>query len=247
MEFKDHFSTKTDDYARFRPGYPDELFAYFASLTREHLKAWDCATGSGQAAAGLADHYQTVVATDASQVQLDNAYQAKGVTYQQATAEESGLPAQSCDLITVAQALHWFDLTGFTCEVKRVLKPGGVLAVWSYNLISISAEIDKVIADFYHNVIGPFWPAERKMVENGYADVSMPMKSLELPPFNLTEQWSLSQVLGYIRTWSAIKGYQKEHNIDPVVELESQLVALWPISDEKRSVCWPLTVKVWRN
>src|SRR6476661_739603 len=156
MQFNDLFSAQADEYARRRPHYPAELFAFLAWLTRGHERAWDCATGNGQAAIGLAPYFDEVVATDASDGQLRNAFQHPKVTYRQARAEESGLVSASVELVTVAQAVHWFDLDRFHGEVQRVLKPGGVCAVWCYSLTRISPEIDGIVDDFYYNIVSPY-------------------------------------------------------------------------------------------
>ena len=134
MAFPDHFSTQSRDYARYRPVYPAQLYDYLASLTLHLDRAWDTGTGNGQAATGLARHYRSVIASDPSERQIALATPHDHVTYHVATAEHSALEDQSIDLIAVAQAVHWFDLDRFHAEVKRALKPAGLLAVWCYNL-----------------------------------------------------------------------------------------------------------------
>ena len=162
MTFKDHFSDQASDYARFRPNYPHELFAYLGSLVLARECAWDCGTGSGQAAVALAEFFDRVVATDASEKQILSATKSSRVEYPIAPAENSGLSSHSLDLIAVAQALHWFDLDAFYMEAKRVLKPDGILAVWCYGLLEIGPEIDAIINRFYREIVGPYWPPERK-------------------------------------------------------------------------------------
>ena len=163
--FKDHFSAHAVDYAAFRPHYPTELFRYLAGIVDEQKLAWDCATGNGQAAVELAELFERVIATDASAEQIANAQKHQKVEYRVATAETNGIDSLAIDLITVAQALHWFDLDRFYAETKRTLKPSGVIAAWTYNLLHITPEIDAIIGHYYSNVVGPFWPAERALVE----------------------------------------------------------------------------------
>jgi ubiquinone/menaquinone biosynthesis C-methylase UbiE len=249
MQFKDHFSGHSVDYAKYRPHYPSELFAYLASLTEEHELAWDCATGSGQAAQGLAQGYRRVIATDASQAQLDNATANERVEYRQARAEASGLESATVDLTTVAQALHWLSLERFFAEVRRVLKPRGVFAAWVYNLLSISAELDPPINRFYGETVGPYWPPERILVEEKYATIPFPFEELRAPQqFYIEASWSLFDLLGYLRTWSATQRFIKERGFDPVTEgLADELLPLWGDPQAERQISWPIYLRVGRN
>lgn len=247
MTFKDHFSVQAAGYAKFRPLYPAALFLYLARLSSETDLAWDCATGSGQAAIGLAAHFKRVVATDASAEQIENAKQHPGVVYRVAVADRSGLESQVCDLITVAQALHWFDAEAFYAEVKRVLKSGGVLTVWNYNLLQIEPEIDAVVNHFYESVVGPFWPPERRLIETAYEGMHFPFEEIEVPAFSMGANWSLSSLLGYVRTWSATRRYLEAKGEDPVDQLQSDLQDLWPDPGEKRAVLWPLSLRAGRH
>src|SRR5437870_8355836 len=179
-KFKDHFSGHAVEYAKFRPRYPDELFEYLALIAPRHELAWDCATGNGQAAVGLARHFGSVIATDASAEQIESAQPDDRVSYRVARAEASGIDSTSVDLILVAQALHWFDLDAFFTEAKRVLKDDGVLAISSYNVLQISAKIDLVIWKFYRETTGPFWPPERDLVVSDYKNIKLPFP--QLPP-----------------------------------------------------------------
>ena len=166
--FKDHFSANAEKYGKYRPDYPAELFEFLSSLTPGHDLAWDCATGSGQAARGLVKYFHNIIATDASEQQIENAIRHEKILYQVALAHKTSLQTKTIDLITVAQALHWFDLERFYKEADRVLKQNGIIAVWTYNLLTISPGIDKIIKSFYYSVVGEFWPPERKFVESGY-------------------------------------------------------------------------------
>ncbi|MCP3870617.1 MAG: class I SAM-dependent methyltransferase [Gammaproteobacteria bacterium] len=247
MEFKDHFSNGSADYDRYRPSYPPPLYRYLATLCADHESAWDCATGTGQSALLLAEYFSEVAATDASSKQVSKAKKHPGVRYFVASAEASSLPDQSLDLITVAQALHWFDLPRFTDEVKRVLKPEGVLAAWSYNLLNVTPAIDEVIETLYHHTLGSFWPAERKAVEQGYRAMQFPLREIEPPDFHMSKQWDLPHLIGYLSTWSAVKAYRKAQGADPLDGLEEQLSSAWGEDANTRQVTWPLTVKVWVN
>jgi len=247
MTFKDHFSIESPNYARFRPRYGRELFAWLAGLVSGHRLAWDCATGNGQAAVPLGEFFDRVIATDASEDQIRSATADQRVEYRVAQAEKTDLEAASCDLITVAQALHWFDLPAFYAEAKRVLKPEGVLAVWSYNLLRIDPAVDAVVNRFYAETVGPFWPAERKMVENGYRGLPFPFDEINAPEFSMTTEWPLDALLGYLRTWSASKRYQQTLGQDPVTLIEDGLRDAWPDTEKPIQVRWPLAVRAGRR
>ena len=246
MPFKDHFSGHASDYARFRPRYPSELFAYLADIVPERERAWDCATGNGQAAVALGEFFQHVIATDASEKQIVNGELCNHVIYRVATAEQSGLPNASVDLVTVAQALHWFDRQAFFAEAKRVLKPNGVLAVWTYNLFRVSAEIDRLIQEFYRETVGPYWDFERRLVETGYQTIEFPFAELPSPDFVMEAEWSLNDVLGYFCTWSATKGFIAARGFDPVVEFSAAIRSFWGETEIKK-VTWPLSVRIGRS
>ena len=239
--FKDHFSPLAQGYARYRPGYPAQLFAWLAEAAPGRTLAWDCATGSGQAALGLAPHFDAVVATDASAEQLENAEPHANITYRVAPAEASGIEAGAVDLVTVAQALHWFDLPAFYAEVERVLRPGGMLAVWTYNLLSVSPGIDAVVNPFCDETLADYWPAERRHVQVGYRDLAFPFAEVAAPAFAMTADWTLEQLIGYLRTWSAVRRYREREGEDPVAAVEAALQPLW--GEGARRIAWPLTLR----
>ena len=243
--FKDHFSTAATDYSAYRPDYPKDLFEHLASVAPSKRLAWDCATGSGQAAVALAPYFENVIATDASASQIENAAPFNNVEYRVAAAESSGLEAHSIDLVTVAQSLHWFDIKAFAKEVQRVIRPGGILAVWTYNLLHIAPEIDACVNNFYDNKVGTYWPPERRMVENGYADVCMPFNDDLSPDFEMTKEWNLSHLIGYLETGAAVSAYKKAHGLDPVESISDELAALWGDPMSSKPVIWPLTVRIW--
>ena len=241
--FKDHFSKQAAEYAKFRPRYPKELFRWFLSVAPGRQLAWDCATGSGQAAVELAEVFDHVIATDASAKQTANAEEHPRVEYRVATAENSGLEASSVDLITIAQALHWFDLEKFYVEVRRVSKPRGVIAATAYKLTTISPQIDVIVNRYYSDIVGPYWPAERVLVEK-FEELPFAFPEIETPRFEMVADWNVEQLLGYLRTWSATQRFMAAEKRDPLEEVEQELRLAW--GEEERRVVWPLTVKVGR-
>jgi SAM-dependent methyltransferase len=246
VKFKDHFSGQAADYAKYRPDYPQELFAYLASLAPARQWAWDCGTGNGQAAVGLAAFFDRVVATDASEKQILNAERNARIDYRVAPAEKSDLASNSIDLITVAQALHWFDLDAFYIEAKRVLKPQGVLATWCYNLLEIAPEIDAIVNRFYHEIVDAYWPPERKIIEERYQTISFPLAELNPPAFFMRASWTLAQLRGYLRTWSATRAFIAANHTDPTESITSDLTAAWEKPDRRRLIRWPLTLRAGR-
>jgi SAM-dependent methyltransferase len=243
MSFKDHFSAQAADYAKFRPGYPRELFNYLASIAPGRQLAWDCGTGNGQAAVALASVFDRVIATDASEKQITNAEPHERVEYRVAPAEDSGIESETLDLIVVAQALHWFDLERFYAEARRVLKVNGVLAASAYNLLHIEPTVDEVVNRYYYEVVGPFWPPERKLIEQ-FANLPFPFHKIDPPKFEMTAQWSLEHLLGYLRTWSSTQRFIAANQSDPLDEIASELYAAWGDAKQTRRVVWPLTLRV---
>ena len=242
--FKDHFSDAPNDYRAYRPNYPPELFAYLASISPGKQIAWDCATGSGQPAIELSGYFARVIASDASAEQIESAQSSAGISYRVAAAEQSGIDANSIDLVTVAQALHWFDIPAFCEEANRVLKSGGILAVWTYNLLQIQNEIDRPVNHLYESILGDYWPPERTMVENGYAQISLPFEEMDHPEFKMTARWDLPQLLGYLRTWSASRRYNKQHGVDPVATIFPALSDAWGEAETTRTIHWPLSLRL---
>ncbi|MBA3564103.1 MAG: class I SAM-dependent methyltransferase [Gammaproteobacteria bacterium] len=238
--FKDHFSGHAAAYAAARPDYPEALFAWLAQQAPARNTVWDCATGSGQAALALTEYFDAVHATDASSEQIANARAHEKIRYAVAPAEASGLPEASLDMITVAQAAHWFDLPTFYAEARRALKPRGVLAMWGYGLTRIVPAIDRVIDRFDAEIIGPYWPAERRHIDNAYRDIDFPFAGLPVPRFHMLKRWTLTEFLAYIGSWSAVQRYRKEKGSDPVVWLRRELNIVWSEADGSRDVIWPL-------
>lgn len=242
--FRDHFSGVAEGYARFRPGYPPALFAWLAERAPGKRLAWDCATGTGQAALGLAEHFARVVATDASAEQVERARPHPRVDFRVAPAERSGLDDHSADLVTVAQALHWFDIAAFFCEAGRVLRPGGLLAAWCYgNPVLPDAALDRVLVHFYDDVVGAYWPPERRLILEGYASIPFPFREVAAPPLVMEADLALDGLAGYLRTWSATSRYVQAHGVDPVGPLEERLRAGWGDPAATRRVRWPLAIR----
>lgn len=242
--FKDHFSTVAQSYAGFRPRYPAAIFDWLATQVPRSGEVWDCAAGNGQATVDLATRFARVTATDASAAQIAAAAPTAGVEFRVAPAERSGLADQSVDLITVAQAAHWFELDAFYAEVRRVLRPTGVLAIWAYGVQRVEGEeVNQMIQDFYSNIVGPYWPPERQLVEDGYQTLPFPFTPLAAPAFQMEELWSLEQVIGYLGTWSATTRYIQAHQSDPRTRLSAALKAVWGDPARQRKVTWPVAFR----
>ncbi len=241
--FKDHFSVQAGSYAAFRPLYPPELFAYLASLAPRRERAWDPATGNGQAARGLAVEFRQVMASDASIRQVMAREPAERVRFWVARAEAGALPARSVDLILVAQALHWLDHEAFWAEVRRVARDGAVVAASYYTLCRIAPAIDRWIDGDFRERIDAYWPPERRLLDAGYRTIPFPFPELEAPGFELIAEWTRAELLGYLGTWSATMRYRRAVGEDPRPELEARLSPLWP-EGERRHVRWPLGLRV---
>lgn len=240
---KDYFSEGSQYYARYRPQYPSELFSYLEQVISRKERAWDCGTGNGQIAYRLADFMGEVLGTDISAAQLKNAFPKRNVRYLCKAAENSGFPDGHFDLITVGQAIHWFDFDVFYSEAKRVLKPGGVMAVIGYGLFSSNPETDRIIRDFYEHIIGSYWDSRRVYLEEGYKTIPFPFDEIPHPDFRILKSWSLERLLGYLSTWSAVRHYRKKEGSDPLIALEQQLR---PAFGTENVVEFPVLVRIGR-
>jgi ubiquinone/menaquinone biosynthesis C-methylase UbiE len=243
VTFKDHFSRQAADYAKFRPRYPSELFEYLGTVAQSRTLAWDCATGNGQAAVELAEVFDRVIATDASEKQIANAQPHARVEYRVAPAENSGLQSETVDLIMVAQALHWFDLHLFYAEARRVLKPDGVLAASAYNLLKSEPAIEEVVNRYYYQVVGPFWPPERELVEK-FEKLPFPFPEIKTPSFEMVAQWNLEHLVGFLRSWSATQRFIAAIGRNPLEEIADELRDAWGDARQTRRVIWPVTLRV---
>lgn len=243
--FKDHFSATAVAYSAFRPTYPDTLFEWLATLTERHELAVDCGCGSGQASLMLARHFDKVLAVDPSAEQVANATRHERVEYLVAPAEEIPLPNSSADLVIAAQALHWFDFDRFFPEVKRICREGAVFAGFTYGLMTISEPVDEVIGHFYREILGGYWPPERRHVDEGYRSIPFPFDEITSPAFSMEAKWDLPRLIGYLGTWSAVKEYKAKNGTDPVKELQDALAAAWGEVTEQK-VSWPLVLRAGR-
>jgi SAM-dependent methyltransferase len=244
--FKDHFSGHATAYADARPRYPDALFSWLASLTAERELVWDCGTGNGQAALGLAAHFRQVIATDPSRQQIESAFPHARIQYRVAAAESPGLEPHSVNLVTAAQAAHWFDRPKFYAQAGKALKPDGAIVVWCYGLCFIEAAIDARLQDFYTGETGCFWPPERRLIDEGYRSIEFPFTPISVPEIQMQLRWTLAQLLAYLRTWSAVQRFMKNTGRDPVHELAPALETLWGDEDCARTVTWPLHIRAGR-
>lgn len=240
------FAAIATDYARYRPHYPEALFAHLASLAPGRALAWDCATGNGQAAMPLAQLFDQVIATDISTELLACAAPHPRITYQQADALASGIASASVDLITVANAMHWFHGDAFEQEVRRVLRPGGIIAAWSFAFADITPAIDAVVRHVHSVIVDPFWIAPNRIVEHCYVDLRFGFTPVEVPPFTMISHFDLAQLEGYMRTWSASVKYQRHHGVDPVSLVHQALRDAWGDPAQVRDVRWQLNLRVGR-
>lgn len=239
--FKDHFSSHAEAYARARPGYPPALFSHLAALAPSTSLAWDCATGNGQLAIGLAQRFERVIATDASAAQIEHAFAHERIAYRVEPAEATSLDTASVDLVTVGQALHWFDLDRFYAEVRRVLRPGGVIVACCYGRCTIAPDIDAVVDRFYGEIVGPFWPPERAFVEFGYRTLAFSFERVSMPDFSMHAEWTAEELLAYLGTWSAAQRFEAQHGRDPRDEIAESLVNAWGARHTRRRIEWPLS------
>jgi SAM-dependent methyltransferase len=245
MEKKDYFSNQSKVYAAFRPTYPPDLYQFIFKHLNNKSCAWDCATGNGQVAQYLANHFDTVYATDLSQQQIDLAFPAKNIFYSVSPAEDAAFRENQFDLITVAQALHWFHVDEFYQEVRRTAKPDGLLAVWGYALLTIDPLIDEMFMDFYKNTTGPYWDTARKLIENKYRDISFPFEEIASPEFSIKVKWNLDQFAGYLTSWSATQKYIQAHGINPVDKFTDALKTIWK-EDDFKMVRFPVFMRLGR-
>lgn len=244
---KDNFSAQAETYRKFRPRYPKELLELILSHCKARKLAWDCGTGNGQVAVELAKRFEKVFATDISEQQLQHAAHLPSIQYSLQRAEKTSFENNSFDLITVAQALHWFDQVAFDREVQRVLKPGGVLAVWGYNLLQIDPETDQSITAFYQNKIGSYWDAERSHIENEYSNLSFNLNEIKTNcTFEIQTEWTLGELKGYLNSWSSVRHFIKKNGQNPVEMLISELSEFWP-DEMVKKVYFPVFLRLFRK
>ncbi len=240
---KDNFSFQSDKYAKFRPTYPAAFFDYLNSIIQRKQCAWDCGTGNGQIAYELAKTFDTIHATDISQSQIDNALKVDTIKYSVQPAEQTDFENEIFDLIIVAQAIHWFDFEKFYAEVIRTAKEDAKLCIVGYGLLKITPTIDKVIMEFYTNVIGEYWDKERNYIDGNYQTIPFPFKEIETPMFVNKHRWGFSHLIGYLSTWSAVKHFLKKNGYNPLDALEVELKELWG-KGEVKEVEFPILLRI---
>jgi SAM-dependent methyltransferase len=243
-KLEDHFSRHADTYVRYRPTYPDGLYSYLASLAPHHRLAWDCGTGNGQAALGLAKHFDSVVATDASTDQIARAPHHRRVEYKVARSENAGLESASVALVTVAVAVHWFDFDLFYPEVRRVLTPGGLIAVWCYSLPEIEPAIDRILERYLRDTLSGYWPVRFQYIQDRYRTLPFPFEELTPPGFTMETLWDLTEVVGFLQSWSGTASYEKRRGYSPLDHIRGPLVGAWGADSDKRRLLWRLHLRV---
>lgn len=246
MTFQDHFSKQAKQYAKHRPRYPKEIYNYLASLVPKHELAWDAGTGNGQVALELTNHFQQVIATDASADQIENAFPHNQIEYRTEPAEKTSINPKSVDLVTVGTAVHWFELDGFYQEVKRVCKPNAVVAVWVYNLPSIEPQVDNVLDMFTNKLLKPYWPEKLHYLFEQYRTLPFPFQEITPPKFTMQTEWNLDDLIGFLSSWSAIPIYLKAEGVHPLDRIMKDLKKSWGDSSQKKLVKWPLFFRIGR-
>jgi len=244
--FKDHFSKVAGAYQAFRPSYPPELFAWLAGVAPGRSAALDCGCGNGQASVALADHFDAVLAVDPGAEQIRHARPHPRVVYRVAPAEATGAPDHGMDLVVAAQALHWFDLDRFYPEVRRVARPGAVLAAFTYGLLSVDPAVDEVLGRLYHDTLRGYWPPERAHVDAGYRTLPFPFDPIEPPAFEIAETWPLDRLQGYLATWSGVTEHDRRTGGDALAALAPALREAWRGDGGPKVVTWPLALRVGR-
>ncbi|MBC7553954.1 MAG: class I SAM-dependent methyltransferase [Taibaiella sp.] len=241
-QVQDNFSGVAAEYAAFRPQSPEAIYDFLFSHVKNFGTAWDCGTGNGQVACRLAERFGKVYGTDISEEQLRLAPAKDNIAYLRERAEATRLPENSIDLITIAQAIHWFDFDAFYKEVRRVGRPGGLIAAWTYNLLKLTPELNAVIDHFYYNITHAYWDKERDLVDAGYSTIPFPFAEIQAPEINIVQHWTIHQLMGYLRTWSGVRHYMQQEKNDPVLLIAHDLENAWG-STELLEVRWPVFVR----
>jgi SAM-dependent methyltransferase len=241
-----HFSSTSKEYSFSRPTYPDDLYKYLSDITPNKDTVWDCATGNGQAAIGLCKYLKNVIASDASTGQLDYKFHRNNIHYEMFPAEKAAINNNCVDLITVAQAAHWFDLDKFYKEVTRVSKSNGILAIWSYGMHKINYEIDKISTKLNvgGDILGKYWPQETNYVKEDYNTIPFPFKEITAPKFEMTVEWSLDNLVSYMQTWSAVKSFSRREKFNPLELIIEELENLWGMRETQKTVRWDINIRI---
>jgi SAM-dependent methyltransferase len=246
MSFKDHFSSHAAAYAAYRPTYPAALIDFLADAASSASLAIDCGCGTGQLSVPLAARFDRIAAVDASAAQIASATAHPRVQYRVAPAESTGERDHSANLVTVAQAAHWLELDRFYHEARRVIRPGGVLALITYGVLHVDEDIEPIVQHFYRDIIGPYWPPERRHVDNGYRELPFPFTEMSYPPLAIEASWPLSEFIGYVDTWSAVRAAETTVGRAPMESFVRNLSKAWGDPIRPRSIRWPLSLRVAR-
>ncbi|KAA9338675.1 class I SAM-dependent methyltransferase [Hymenobacter busanensis] len=241
MQPLDRFSGHAAQYAQFRITYPPALYEFLLSITPGREAAWDCGTGNGQVASDLAEYFARVEATDISEQQLAQAAPKPNINYRVSRAEQTPFAADSFDLITVAQALHWFDADAFHREARRVARPGATIAEWGYGLVQVNADIDALVQHFYTDIVGPYWDENRRHIDDRFARIPFPFVDMQLHDFEERQSWDAERFLRYLQTWSSVQRYRTEVGEEPLRQIEQPLRELW--GKDKREVRFPIFLR----
>ena len=239
---KSYFSIQSDNYARYRPGYPPVFFDFLNTVVPNKKNVWDCGTGNGQVAYELAKTFDCVFATDISQSQLNNALRADNIIYSRQPAEKTDFAEHQFDLIVVAQAIHWFDFEKFYKEVRRTAKQDAIICVAGYGRIQISGQIDQLITHFYQHVVGSYWDKERKYIDENYETIPFPFNEIKSPKFVNRLQWTMEHLIGYLNTWSAVKRFIEQKRYSPTDKLQDDIARYWD-KGQTKEVCFPLLLR----
>lgn len=239
---KDNFSKQAVDYSKFRPQYPEEMIECIISFVNTKSTALDVATGNGQVAHKLSNYFEKVFAIDISQKQLDNAIKADNIIYSKESAEETSFKNQQFDLIVVAQAVHWFDFEKFYKEIYRILKPKGIFAVMGYGLFSTNPDSDKILRHFYYDIVGTYWDAERKYLDENYETIPFPFEEIPAEKFKNQLIWTFEELTGYLQTWSSVQHYISKNNQNPIDLIYDDLKVSWAKNNQE--VTFPLLLRI---
>lgn len=241
----DNFSSTAADYAIYRPESPREVFDFLYSNVNGFGTAWDCGTGNGQVATKLAERFKLVYGTDISTEQLHHAVLRNNIIYMQQRAEQCSLPDRSVDLITVGQAIHWFDFDAFYKEVCRVARPGALIAAWTYTVLRLTPAVNEVIDHLYLDITHAYWDKQRDLVDARYRTLPFPFKEVQSPDFEIVKKYSLKQLIGYLSTWSGVRHYMMKEKTDPVAMITADLEKAWG-RERELEVRWPVHMRAGR-
>lgn len=244
MSERNWFDAGGAAYAQFRPRYPSALVAFLATLSPTRDLAIDVGCGNGQLTVQLAEFFTSVIGADPSPDQLASARSHPRVRYRRAGADELPCPDGTANLITSAQAAHWFDLPAFYAEVRRVAAPGAVVALITYGRQHLDAELDGRFQEFYREEMGPYWPPERRFVDDGYRTLEFPFDEIDTPAFEIRASFDLAALLGYLSTWSATRNAREAGRTDILERFTADITELWGDPSTNRPVGWPISLRV---